>query len=200
MRFLWADLRCINRLVLNTLLERATEQARGLDIFHLVNEFRTTLCLDPRDKMYALLAIEGRITTKKPMKVDYRRSLPQLVIDLYESQYVYREPSKATGAYVPGILGISRTTKPPRIPEAREVIESLALNDEECQEISQLAEQRRESGGDAYRKRWQRVEQEMLAAMETVAYARNFGQRLWDPDVVNTDITRIRKPFYWGEW
>ena len=158
-------------------------------IFEVAGKYQNTLCFDKRDKVFAVHTLASRKQNEKVITINYKLSLPELVISLYADRYVRLKEPKS-------LLGIRSVLASP--PLADGLIEAFEFDRKNCEEASQLALKRCQEDKEIYSKRWKSVSKELQAAMKRVTKQREFDELMLKGEATITHMSaEVDEKLFW---
>lgn len=189
------------------------------DIWDVVERFKNTFCYDLRDKVYAVRSLEklqdlGDGQKMAPIPVDYRISLPGLLIMLYEERYVLvgRAARTATSAglrqstprdsfFARSKVVLKSLVIGTKVPDASGVIDSLDLDSAQCKAAAELATQRVERYGPhdpEVARRYEKVTKAIWDAYGKMIREREFNDLLLQGKAMITHMPpSVDQKLYW---
>ena len=201
---LWANLSWIDKVLsLDQQIGQTNKSDQSRNIFEVVDSFQNTLCFDPHDKVYALHWLETKRPTDKSIEVDYRLSLPELVISLYACRYVYSSEPKSLESVKADLQNLGLRAGDSRragAPQADGLVASLGLDKKQCDEIARLALARSQTEAESYSKRWKRVSKELPDAFKRVTKEQEYNNDMLEGKAYSTRILPGEdEKLYWLE-
>lgn len=163
-----------------------------------------SFCSDPRDKVYALSALEPLSESAKaelgiaPLRVDYTLTLPDLVLSILEDRFVslppesnprrrYREFFLCLGfKYGAADKVMEWTTEdawPKEPPSFIQLLDTLNFEYEHCRTVARLALDRSRTTVQPYARRWEQISDAIFGQFERLTRERehwSIAKGRWD--------------------